>query len=134
MEKAIVCVDDEKIVLDSLQEQLESRFGDAFVYEIAESVDEAWELIEDLEADEVEVVLVITDWLMPRIKGDQFLVDLHAKKPNVIKVMLTGQADPEAVQNAMENANLYAYVKKPWREEDFMNRLQTALYQNKVLD
>lgn len=134
MERAIVCVDDEKIVLDSLQEQLESRFGDAFIYEIAESVDEAWELIEDLDADDIQLVLVITDWLMPRIKGDQFLVDLHAKKPEVIKVMLTGQADPEAVQNAMDNANLYAYVKKPWREEDLMNRLHTALQQNQVLD
>lgn len=134
MEKAIVCVDDEKIVLDSLQEQLESRFGDAFIYEIAESVDEAWELIEDLESDGLTVVLVITDWLMPRIKGDQFLVDLHAQKPEVIKIMLTGQADPDAVQNAMDNANLYAYVKKPWNEGDLMNRIDVALQQHKVLD
>ena len=105
---AILCVDDEKIVLDSLQEQLENTFGDKFQYEIAESVDEAWEVIEDLVSDEYEMVLVISDWLMPRIKGDTFLIDVHRKFPSAVTIMLTGQADPEAVQNAMDNANLYA--------------------------
>ncbi len=38
--RAILCVDDEKIVLDSLQDQLRNTFGDEFEYEIAESVDE----------------------------------------------------------------------------------------------
>jgi len=133
MNPAILCVDDEKIVLDSLQEQLESHFGDSFTYEIAESVDEALEVIADLEDDGCNLVLVISDWLMPRVKGDVFLVNLHASKPEVIKVMLTGQADPEAVQNAMDNADLFAYVKKPWREADLMTRLESALRDKKLI-
>lgn len=128
MEKrAILCVDDEKIVLDSLQEQLENSFGNSYTYEIAESVDEAWEIIADLADENVEVALVISDWLMPRIKGDTFLVDVHAQYPETIKIMLTGQADPEAVQNAVNNANLFAYVKKPWRSDDLMKRISKAL-------
>jgi DNA-binding NtrC family response regulator len=125
--RCILCVDDEKIVLDSLQEQLESRFGDSFSYEIAESVEEAWEVIDDLVSDDFEMVLVISDWLMPRVKGDTFLVNVHEQFPKVIKIMLTGQADPEAVQNAMDNANLYAYIKKPWKEEDLLERITKAL-------
>ena len=124
---AILCVDDEKIVLDSLQEQLESTFGDRFQYEIAESVDEAWEVIEDLVTDEYKMVLVISDWLMPRVKGDTFLIDVHKKFPEAVTIMLTGQADPDAVQNAMDNANLYAYIKKPWREEDLIARVNRAM-------
>ena len=124
---AILCVDDEKIVLDSLQEQLENTFGDKFQYEIAESVDEAWEVIEDLVSDEYEMVLVISDWLMPRIKGDTFLIDVHRKFPSAVTIMLTGQADPEAVQNAMDNANLYAYIKKPWKEQDLIDRVNNAI-------
>jgi len=123
----ILCVDDEKIVLDSLQEQLESTFGDKFQYEIAESVDEAWEVIEDLVSDGFEMVLVISDWLMPRVKGDTFLVDVHKKFPSTVTIMLTGQADPEAVENAMNNANLHAYIKKPWREADLIDRVNKAM-------
>ncbi|MDX2063379.1 MAG: response regulator [Bacteroidia bacterium] len=129
MKRAILCVDDEKIVLDSLQEQLRTTFGERFEYEIAESVEEAWEVIEDLVNDGYEMVLVISDWLMPRVKGDTFLIDVHAKYPETVTIMLTGQADPDAVQNAMENANLYAYIRKPWREEDLVAYVNKALTQ-----
>jgi DNA-binding NtrC family response regulator len=125
--RAILCVDDEKIVLDSLQDQLRSTFGDEFEYEIAESVDEAWEVIEDLVSQGYEMVLVISDWLMPRVKGDTFLIELHQKYPETVTIMLTGQADPEAVENAYQNANLYAYIRKPWREEDLINYVNNAL-------
>ncbi|MGL5804818.1 MAG: response regulator, partial [Xenococcaceae cyanobacterium] len=40
---AILCVDDEPFVLESIKEQLKRRFGDRYIYEVAESVDEAWE-------------------------------------------------------------------------------------------
>jgi DNA-binding NtrC family response regulator len=127
VKRAILCVDDEKIVLDSLQDQLRSTFGDEFEYEIAESVDEAWEVIEDLVSQGYEMVLVISDWLMPRVKGDTFLIELHQKYPDTVTIMLTGQADPEAVENAYQNANLYAYIRKPWREEDLINYVNNAL-------
>ena len=129
IKRAILCVDDEKIVLDSLQEQLRTTFGDTFEYEIAESVEEAWEVIEDLVDSGYEMVLVISDWLMPRVKGDTFLIDVHAKYPQTVTIMLTGQADPEAVQNAMDNANLYAYIRKPWREADLIAYVNKALTQ-----
>ncbi|MCS7189122.1 MAG: response regulator, partial [Bacteroidia bacterium] len=74
-----------------------------------------------------EMVLVISDWLMPRVKGDTFLIELHQKYPETVTIMLTGQADPEAVENAFQNANLYAYIRKPWREEDLINYVNNAL-------
>jgi len=124
--RAILCVDDEKIVLDSLQEQLNVAFGDTFQYEIAESVDEAWEVIDDLVNEGYDMVLIISDWLMPRVKGDEFLIDVHERYPKTVTVMLTGQADPEAIQNAYENANLYAYIKKPWKEDDLIAKVKEA--------
>lgn len=124
--RAILCVDDEKIVLDSLQEQLEARFGDKYAYEIAESVDEAWEVIDGLTEDGYELTLVVTDWLMPKIKGDEFLIDVHARYPQTIKIMLTGQADPEAIKNAFDNAALYAYLKKPWKADEILTKITRA--------
>jgi len=129
IKRAILCVDDEKMVLDNLLDQLENTFGDTFEYEVAESAEEAWEVIEDLVADGFEMVLVISDWLMPRVKGDTFLIELHAKYPQTVTIMLTGQAEQDAVLNAKNNANLFAYIQKPWNEEDLMERVNIAFSQ-----
>ena len=72
----IVCVDDEKIVLDSLNSQLTRNFGKNFNYEFAESAKEALEIIEELhKADDEMIYVVISDWLMPGMKGDELLED-----------------------------------------------------------
>jgi CheY-like chemotaxis protein len=44
----ILCVDDERIVLNSLRTQLAAEFGDAYIYEVAEDAEEAFELISSL--------------------------------------------------------------------------------------
>ena len=38
-EPAIICVDDEIAILNSLKKQLKREFGDSFVYELAESAE-----------------------------------------------------------------------------------------------
>ena len=95
---AILCVDDESIILTSLTRQLKQVFDDAYVYEMAESADEAFEIIEELEADEINVIVIVSDWLMPGMKGDEFLIKVHQKFPNVVKILLTGQADKRAIE------------------------------------
>lgn len=123
----IICVDDEKIILDALRTQLERNFGARFVYETAESVEEAWEVIEDLQADDHTIALVISDWLMPKVKGDKFIVDLYKKMPDTPSIMLTGQADESAIANAIQNGNLFAYLRKPWKTEQLISRITEAV-------
>ena len=72
--KAILCIDDETIILDSLREQLEKNFGEDFIYETAESAEEAFEIIDELEEDGIEIAIIVCDWLMPGMKGDKFLL------------------------------------------------------------
>jgi len=38
--KAILCVDDEAMVLESIVEQLEKRLGEEYIYETAETAEE----------------------------------------------------------------------------------------------
>jgi len=61
----ILCVDDEKIVLDSLKTQLKSIFGDSYNYEIAQNGKEALGVVDELQADELDVIVVISDYVMP---------------------------------------------------------------------
>ena len=126
VKSAIICVDDEKMILDSLSLQLSKAFGDDFLYEFAESADEAFEVIEEFEEEGTPLVVVVSDWLMPRMKGDEFLVKLHERFPEVVKIMLSGQADPASVQNAKEHANLHQFVKKPWKEEELVAAIRSA--------
>ncbi len=125
--KAILCVDDEKIILDSLKSQLKKHFGNLYAYEAAENADEAFELIEELVEDGIEILVIVSDWLMPGIKGDEFLIRVHRNFPGIIKVMLTGQADNGAVENAKKNANLHRCLHKPWSEEDLFEAIQAGL-------
>ena len=124
---AIICVDDEVVILDSLKKQLKREFGDRFIYELAESAEEAWELIEELHEDGIEVIVIVSDWLMPGTKGDEFLIQIHQRYPKVIKVMLTGQADETAIENARKEANLHACLYKPWTEEELTQIVTTAI-------
>jgi CheY-like chemotaxis protein len=78
--KAIICVDDEIIILESLREQLEKHFGDQYIYETAESGEDALEIIDELEDEDIEIAIIVSDWLMPGMKGDKFLLQVDLSK------------------------------------------------------
>lgn len=129
MKKAILCVDDEKIIILSLLEQLRDRFGDEYIYETAMSGEEALGVIDELVCESVSVILIISDYLMRGMKGDELLIRVHNKYPGTIKIMLTGQATDEAVKRVKEEAGLGAYVTKPWIRERLMDRIEELLGQ-----
>lgn len=124
---AIVCVDDEPIILDSLKVQLKENFRSMFIYEFAANAEEAFEIIEELEEEDIDAVAVVSDWLMPRMKGDEFLVKLHEKFPRTVKIMLTGQADDSAVGRAQTKGALNTLLRKPWKEHDLIGAISSGL-------
>ena len=126
-ESAIICVDDEVVILDSLKEQLKRKFGDRFIYEVAESAEEAWEVIEELQQDDISIIAIVSDWLMPGVKGDEFLIQIHQRFPKLVTVMLTGQADAAAIDRVRREANLHACLYKPWTEEELTEVIVTAV-------
>ena len=127
IKQVIVCVDDELIVLRSLKAELQEAIGKDYVIEIAEDGEEALELIEELLEDNYEVLLIISDYIMPGLKGDELLKRVHLLLPKTIKIMLTGQADLEGVAKAIEYAKLYRYIAKPWQAEDLILTVQEAI-------
>jgi len=121
--QAIICVDDDKAVLETLEEQLERLFGDKYIYEVAESGQEALDLIEDLVSEGYAPVTVISDWSMPGMKGDEFLTQLHGRYDGVVKILLSGQAPEEAIERAYKFAKLDHYIQKPWKMDDLKKKL-----------
>ncbi|HEY9851877.1 MAG TPA: response regulator [Leptolyngbyaceae cyanobacterium] len=123
----ILCVDDEKVILQSLRTQLKEAFGDTYNYEVAEDPDEALEVINELHEEGISIILVVSDWLMPGMKGDEFLIRVHQQFPQIIKVMLTGQADESAIQRAQAEANLHRCLFKPWSEAELVETIKSSL-------
>ncbi|HEY9728657.1 MAG TPA: adenylate/guanylate cyclase domain-containing protein [Chroococcales cyanobacterium] len=124
---AIVCVDDERIVLISLRDQLKRYLENEYEIELAESGEEALEIFAELQEDDIEIPLIISDQIMPGMKGDELLVEVHSRYPKTLKILLTGQASADAVGNAVNAANLYRYIAKPWDAADLCLTVTEAL-------
>lgn len=124
----ILCVDDEMLVLTSLRDVLGQVFGDEYMVEIAESAEEALEVISALVQDQTDIPLIISDQLMPGVKGDELLAKIHANYPNTLKIMLSGQATSEAIGNAVNQARLFRYIAKPWNEALLISIVQEAIH------
>lgn len=125
----IICIDDEPVVIESLKIELRKALGDECLIETALGGEEALELFRELQAeDDYEVALVVSDYIMPDIKGDELLKRIHSISPQTLKIMLTGQADLEAVGRAIRNARLYRYIAKPWEPEDLRLTAIEALH------
>ncbi|MGB3535388.1 MAG: response regulator [Microcoleaceae cyanobacterium] len=123
----ILCVDDESVILNSLKIQLKNAFQDRYNYEMAESAEEAWEILEEMQAEDSEILVIVSDWLMPGAKGDEFLIKVHHRFPQVLKIMLTGQADGEAIERAIHDADLYRCLHKPWNHEELVETIKSGL-------
>lgn len=126
--QVIICVDDETTVLRSLKAELKKAVGNAYLIEIAEGGEEALGLVEELLEKGDEVPLVISDYIMPDMKGDELLKRVHQLSAKTLKIMLTGQADLEAVTNAINHAKLYRYIAKPWQSEDLKLTVTEAIH------
>lgn len=124
---AILCVDDNDGILLSLGEQLQRELGDRYEIILARSGEEALEIIADLQAETVDIPLILSDQTMPGMSGDQFLVQSHGLLPQTLKILLTGEQRVEAVRKALNQANLYRYITKPWDETDLLLTVKEAL-------
>jgi len=124
--RVILCVDDERSVLDVLKQQLKNRFRTHKIY-LASSAEEALDMIDVLEDRGDVLEVVIADQVMPGMKGDKFLERVHKKYPEIIKILLTGQASLESAIYAINNAGLSRYIEKPWDGDKLVDEIDNLL-------
>ncbi len=122
----VVCVDDERLVLTTVRDQLRTALGPSFAVEEASSGAEALELVDDLIAEGTAIPCVVSDQLMPGMTGDLFLAAVRERSPDTRTVLLTGQADAKAVGNAVNAAQLFRFLTKPWVTQDLAMTVREA--------
>lgn len=121
---AILCLDDDELVLETLEYQLQKRFGEQFYYEFALDPLEALETLDQLNRERIPLFLVISDWLMPEMNGDQFLSKVQDLYPGSLKVLLTGKTEEDTLD--LEAFDLFGFLYKPWDEKSLISMVQKA--------
>jgi len=124
----LLCVDDDQAILNQLSSQLEEAFGDICFFEYAESAEEALELLADIEQQGDSLQLVISDQVMPGMKGDEFLEIVNRRFPQARKILLTGYAGLESAIRAINYAGLDRYLEKPWDKHEFLETVRHLLH------
>jgi signal transduction histidine kinase len=102
---SLLIVDDEEQILRSLYRQFRRDYA---VY-TARSADEAYRILLT-----TPVQVVISDQRMPDMCGTEFLAKVKTEFPDVIRLLLTGYSDIQAVIEAINEGSIYRYVTKPW--------------------
>lgn len=124
----ILCVDDEREVLDSVIQDLDC-FEEYFLLEAAESVQEAKQLIDECKQQDIKLALIVCDHIMPDQTGIQFLIELNEQPGTAAtrKLLLTGQAGLEDTVKAVNHSSLDFYIAKPWRGDELRQAVKQQL-------
>ena len=77
--------------------------------------------------EKIDIPLVISDYIMPNMNGDEFLKRIYHRSPQTMKILLTGQATIEGVANSINYARLYRYIPKPWEKTDLQMAITEAV-------
>jgi len=118
-------VDDEENVLRALERSLH-RAGP---YQIIKCAGPKAAL-EILEKEKVDVV--VSDHLMPDMKGMDFLVEVRKLHPHVVRILLTGHADVEVAIQGINSGKLFRFLTKPWDDEELRAIVQKAMELSRV--
>ncbi len=101
---------------------LERVFREKYHCLTASSGEEAIKLL-----DQHEVAVIITDQRMPQMTGIELLKKSVDRRPHMVRILLTGYTDLEALVEAVNCGLVYMYVSKPWNNEDLKLRISRAM-------
>jgi type II secretory ATPase GspE/PulE/Tfp pilus assembly ATPase PilB-like protein/DNA-binding NarL/FixJ family response regulator len=79
------------------------------------------------------VQLVISDFMMPGMNGSELLVRIRERWPEMLRIMLTGHANTEAVMGSVKEGAVYRFILKPWNDDDLRLSVALALEQYELL-
>ena len=77
--------------------------------------------------DQEEIQVIVTDQRMPEMTGTQFLEKILPDHPDVIKIILTGFTDIEAIKDGINRCGIFKYITKPWNFDEMKGVLERAI-------
>ncbi len=83
------------------------------------------EALEVLENNDIK--LILTDQQMPGMLGTEFLEKTLERYPDIIRMIVTGFADIDAIARAVNKVGIYKYITKPWDNRELKLTMDKAL-------
>jgi two-component system NtrC family sensor kinase len=93
---------------------------------------EAQTALEIMTAERVHVV--VSDYRMPGMSGVEFLRIVKERWPRIQRVLLTGQADSTAIEEAVNQSEIFRFIWKPWDDAHLLITIQSAVDQYWVVE
>lgn len=119
--QTILIVDDEPSILNALERTLHHR--DDLRCLLASSAAEGLKLLEEEEG----VSVIISDYLMPGMKGVDFLARAKLIRPGAVRIMMTAFAEASVAIDAINKCEAFRFITKPWSNEELFSTLDEAL-------
>lgn len=128
----ILLVDDEPNILSSLKRAINSMPWAALGEEVrVETFDSPVAALE--RASEHAFDLVVSDYRMPEMDGVTFLEKLVRLQPDIARIVLSGYADLHAVIGAINRAQIFRFVSKPWDDFELNSAVTQALEHRRLV-
>ena len=121
----ILVVDDEKLILNSIKRVLRNENYHLLT---AQSALEGLELLK-----QHKIQLVISDQTMPEMTGLEFLKKVKVEYPEILAIMLTGNAEIGIAIDAINEAGVYKFILKPWENTDLQITIRRALESRELI-
>jgi len=121
----ILCVDDEPNVLKGLARQLRRQFA------VTTTDDPVG--VSDLMRDEGPFAVIMSDMRMPVMNGAQVLARAREEFPETIRLLLTGQSGVEAAASAVNEGQIFRFLRKPCPTDELVAALNLAVEQHRLV-
>jgi two-component system, sensor histidine kinase and response regulator len=115
----VLFLDDEENILSSLRRLF---IDDDLSVLTSASGPEALEMLK-----RNEVAVIVSDNIMPGMRGIEFLQEAKSISPNSVRIMLTGYAEIKAVMNAINKGEVYRFITKPWDDDELRNTINHSI-------
>ncbi len=113
----ILYIDDEYQNLVSFK----ATFRREYTIVTAQNATQAYQILHSQDID-----LIIADHRMPETTGVQFFERILPEFPDIIRIILTGYSDVEAIVNAINRGSIFRYITKPWDETELRMSIENA--------
>jgi response regulator RpfG family c-di-GMP phosphodiesterase len=121
----LLCVDDERSILNSLKRRLRNEDYELIFTENGEDG--------LIKLSEYPVHVVISDQRMPEMTGTQFLQRVKELYPDTIRVILSGYAEVNSILDSINKGEVFRFLMKPWNDEELKTVIRQCFEQYDLL-
>ncbi|MDN6714433.1 MAG: response regulator, partial [Acetobacter sp.] len=69
---------------------------------------------------------IFCDQRMPSMSGVEFLAEVRARWPDIVRMIVTGYTEPDDMIDAINQAGIYQYITKPWHPDQLLLAARNA--------